>query len=186
MTLSRLMNYFLKNPVNILYTGLLVVVLLLTYENSFSKKKQLTSHFSGKIEFGQTSAHQLITSQASAEFSMEGGQRVLTLKITEPKSFESVFIKLFNVNGTGTYFIPGDGKNSNIGNLIKNLNNYNDKNNFYVASLPNSDGVFNGVGRINITNISDEFVEGDLILVTNNPQGEQAVLESAKFSISIN
>ena len=64
-------------------------------------------------------------------------------------------------------------------------NNYNDKDNFYVATLPNEEGILSGVGRINITKLDNEVVEGNLILITNNSKGEQAVLESGRFSISI-
>ncbi|MEY2793411.1 MAG: hypothetical protein RJA76_1403, partial [Bacteroidota bacterium] len=121
----------------------------------------------------------------SATYQVEGGVNVLTIKASDEKNLESVFIRLLDVNGTGTYFIPGSGNNNNIGNIIKNLNNYNDKDNFYVATLPNSEGILSGVGRINITKLDDDLVEGNLILISNNPKGEQAVLESAKFSIAI-
>jgi hypothetical protein len=51
--------------------------------------------------------------------------------------------------------------------------------------LPNKEGVQNGVGRVNITKLSEHEIEGDLILIGNNPRGEQAVLETAKFKIAL-
>ena len=50
-SVGRLYLYMIHNPVNILYTGLFIVVFLFSYQNTFSKKKQLQSNFSGKIEF---------------------------------------------------------------------------------------------------------------------------------------
>jgi len=183
--MGKLYFYIIQNPLNILYTGLFFVVLLFSYQNTFSKKKQLESSFSGKLVFEGEPSHRLLTQNASATYQVEGGVNVLTIKATDEKNLESVFIRLVDVKGEGTYFIPGNGNNSNVGNIIKNLNNYNDKDNFYVATLPNAEGVLSGVGRINITKIDEEVVEGNLILISNNPKGEQAVLESAKFSIAI-
>ncbi len=185
LSIRRLYRYTIQNPVNILYSGLFMVVLLFSYQNTFSKKKQLLSNFSGKIEFEGEESHRLLTQNASATYQVEGGVNVLTIKATDNKNMESVFIRLQDVNGTGTYFIPGTGNNNNVGNIIKNLNNYNDKDNFYVATLPNAEGILSGVGRINITKLDEDLVEGNLILISNNPKGEQAVLESAKFSIAI-
>jgi hypothetical protein len=185
-SMNRLYFYMIHNPVNILYSGLFMVVLLFSYQNTFSTKKQLHSSFSGKIEFEGEQSHRLLTQNVTATYQVEGGVKVLTIKATDDNNLESVFIRLLDVNGTGTYFIPGSGRNNNVGNIIKNLNNYNDKDNFYVATLPNAEGILSGVGRINITKLDDEVVEGNLILISNNPKGEQAVLESARFSIAIN
>jgi hypothetical protein len=183
--LGRLYVFFAKNPVNLLYSGLFLVVMLFSYQNTFSKKKQLESSFMGKIEFGTEASHRLLTKDATAEYTTEGGVPVLTIKATDEQNLESVYLRLQDVTGPGTYFIPGNGKNNNIGNIIKNLNNYQDKDNFYVATLPNADGVLSGVGRINISKLSEDVVEGNLILITYNTKGEQALLESAKFSIAI-
>lgn len=183
--MGKIYFYVIQNPLNILYTGLFFVVLLFSYQNTFSKKKQLHSSFSGKLVFEGEQSHRLLTQNASATLQVEGGVNVLTIKATDDKNLESVFIRLVDVKGEGTYFIPGNGNNSNVGNIIKNLNNYNDKDNFYIATLPNAEGVLSGVGRINITKLDEEVVEGNLILISNNPKGEQAVLESAKFSIAI-
>ncbi len=185
-TPKRLFLSFVENPINILYSGLLIVVLLFSYQNTFSKKKQLLSSFTGKIGFQGEETHRLSTQNATASYQIEGGVPVLTIKATNDTNLESVFIKLVDVKGVGTYFIPGSGNNNNVGNIIKNLNNYNDKDNFYIATLPNEEGILSGVGRINITKLDQDVVEGNLILITNNPKGEQAVLESARFSISIN
>lgn len=181
----RLFVSLVENPINILYTGLLAVVLLFSYQNTFSKKKQLLSTFTGKIGFQGEESHRLSTQHANATYQIEGGVPVLTIKATNDENLESVFIRLVDVKEPGTYFIPGTGSNNNVGNIIKNLNNYNDKDNFYIATLPNQEGILSGVGRINITKLDQDVVEGNLILITNNPKGEQAVLESARFSISI-
>lgn len=183
---AKLILSLIHNPINILYSGLFLVVLLFSYQNTFSKKKQLLSSFTGKIEFGSEAAHRLATSNATASYQTESGSQVLTIKATNDENMESVFIQLRDVKGPGTYFIPGNGNNNNVGNIIKNLNNYKDKDNFYVATLPNEEGILSGVGRINITKLDDEVVEGNLILITNNSKGEQAILESGRFSISIN
>lgn len=184
-SIGKLYLYIIHNPVNILYSGLFMVVLLFSYQNTFSKKKQMTSSFTGKIEFEGEKSHRLSTENVNATYQIEGGVNVLTIKVTDEDNLESVFIRLLDVNGPGTYFIPGTGNNNNVGNIIKNLNNYKDKDNFYVATLPNTEGVLSGVGRINITKLDEEVVEGNLILISNNPKGEQATLESAKFSVAI-
>ena len=62
---------------------------------------------------------------------------------------------------------------------------YSDKNNFFESTLPNKEGVQNGVGRVNITAVTEKEIEGELILIGNNSKGDQAVLESAKFKIHL-
>jgi hypothetical protein len=176
---------FIKNPINILYAGLGLVFFLFSYQNTFSKKIVEKGFFSGKIEFGENNNHRLDTKNISAELKNEMGEKVLSLTATAEGSLESVYIKIFNLKGAGTYFIPGDGQIGNIGNIIKNLDQYKDKNNFYEATLPNKEGVQNGVGRVNITLLNENVIEGELILIGNNPKGEQALLESAKFKISL-
>ncbi|MHA8051735.1 hypothetical protein V7S79_11545 [Aquirufa sp. ROCK-SH2] len=183
--LNSFVLLFVRNPINLLYAGLALVFCLFSYQNTFSKKPLETGFFSGQIEFGQNSTHRLDTKNISAQLKNEMGEKVLTLNATAEGSLESIYIKIFNLKGAGTYFIPGDGQIENIGNLIKNLDQYKDKNNFYEATLPNKDGIQNGVGRVNITKLTDTEIEGDLILIGNNPKGEQALLESAKFKISL-
>lgn len=175
---------FVRNPINLLYAGLGLVFCLFSYQNTFSFKPIEPGIFSGKIEFGQGEKHRLNTKNISAQLKNEMGEKVLSLTATADGSLESVYVKIFNLKGPGTYFIPGDGQIENIGNLIKNLDQYQDKNNFYEATLPNKEGVQNGVGRVNISKLSDHEIEGDLILIGNNPKGEQAVLETAKFKIA--
>lgn len=176
---------FIKHPINILYAGLGIVVFMFSYQSSFSEKPDEPGYFAGKIVFDNESYHRIETSNVEAKIKNEMGSPVLTLTCTQEKNMESVYLKIFKLKGPGTYFIPGDGDISNIGNLIKNLDNYQDKNNFFESSLPNKEGVKNGVGRVNITKITSSFVEGELILIANNPNGEQAVLESAKFRVAL-
>jgi hypothetical protein len=65
------------------------------------------------------------------------------------------------------------------------VDDFRNKNNFYEAKMPDSSGVQNGVGRLNITYLSDTEIEGNLVLIGNNPKGQKAVLESSKFKVSI-
>lgn len=183
--LHILVSLFVRNPINLLYAGLALVFCLFSYQNTFSKKPLEAGFFVGQIEFGQNNTHRLETKNISAQLKNEMGEKVLTLNATAGGSLESIYIKIYNLKGSGTYFIPGDGQIENIGNLIKNLDQFKDKNNFYEATLPNKDGIQNGVGRVNITKLTETEIEGDLILIGNNPKGEQALLESAKFKISL-
>jgi hypothetical protein len=176
---------FVRNPINLLYAGLALVFCLFSYQNTFSEKPLEVGYFSGQIEFGQNTTHRLETKNISAQLKNEMGEKVLTLNATADGSLESIYIKIYNLKGVGTYFIPGDGQIENIGNLIKNLDQFKDKNNFYETTLPNKDGMQNGVGRVNITKLTEKEIEGDLIIIGNNPKGEQALLESAKFKISL-
>jgi hypothetical protein len=183
--LKFLFKTFVKNPINILYAGLGLIFCLFSYQNTFSSKSEEKGFFIGKIEFGAQESHRLNTQNISASLTKELGEKALSLTATADGSLESVYVKIYNLKGPGTYFIPGDGQIENIGNLIKNLDNYQNKDNFFEATLPNKDGVQNGVGRVNITKLSEHEIEGDLILIGNNPHGEQAVLETARFKIAL-
>ncbi len=182
---ARFVINYINNPINFLYTGLGLVVVLLTFEHSFSNKPLESGYFSGKIIFGDEGNHRINTKNVEARIKTELGEKVLILTATKSDNLESIYLKIFKINGPGTYFIPGDGELGNIGNLIKNLKNYQEKDNFYESTLPNKEGVQNGVGRVNITQISASMIEGELILIGNNSKGEQAILESAKFKIPI-
>ncbi len=137
--------------------------------------------FEGKISFSDSASHNISTENVQVSQSFERGKPLLTLVVTDEKTTESIFVKLFNANQVGTYFIPGDGSFQNTGNLIKALDNYRDVTNFYQTTLPNKDRMKNGVGRVNITKINKELIEGELIIIANNSEGKQAILESAKF-----
>jgi hypothetical protein len=56
-------------------------------------------------------------------------------------------------------FIPGNGTQKNVGNIVKDFSQYRDINNFYQASLPNAEGLLNGVGRVNIIKLTDDEIE---------------------------
>jgi hypothetical protein len=73
-----------------------------------------------------------------------------------------------------------------VGNLIKDVQDYQNKNNFYEATRPNSAGISNGVGRVNITTYTENTIAGDLVLIGNNPAGQQAILGAAKFNVTQN
>ena len=110
---------------------------------------------------------------------------MLEIKATSVNDSETVYTQIKNFKGVGTYFIPGDGTSNNIGNLIKDIQDYQNKNNFYEATRPNSAGISNGVGRVNITSYSEDAISGDLVLIGNNPAGQQAILGSAKFKVNL-
>lgn len=176
---------FIRNPINFLYSGLGIFVILITFENTFSIKPIEQSFFSGKIIFDNKDIHKIQSKQVDAIIKPEMGENSLTITATDEKNSESVYLKIFKLKGPGTYFIPGNGDVENIGNLIKNIHHFTDKNNFYESTLPNNEGVENGVGRVNITVFSEKVIEGELILIGNNYKGDQAVLESAKFKIHL-
>jgi hypothetical protein len=182
---SKFALSFIKNPINFLYTGLGIFVVLISYDNTFSIKPTEQSFFSGKIIFGNQDYHRIQTNEVNATLKSEMGENTLTITATNKENLESVYLKIFKLKGPGTYFIPGDGEIENIGNLIKNLEHYTDKNNFFESTLPNKEGVQNGVGRVNITVVTEKEIEGELILIGNNSKGDQAVLESAKFKIHL-
>jgi hypothetical protein len=176
---------FIKNPVNFLYTGLGLFVLIISFENSFSDTPTQKGFLVGSIEFGHEGEHVIQCDAVSASIRSESGQKVLSLTATNQQSKETIYVKIFQLRGTGTYFIPGDGESGNIGNIIHNVDDFRNKNNFYEAKMPDSSGVQNGVGRLNITYLSDTEIEGNLVLIGNNPKGQKAVLESSKFKVSI-
>lgn len=183
--ISKFALSFIKNPINFLYAGLGIFVVLISYDNTFSVKPTEQSFFSGKINFGIEDYHRIKTNEVEATIKPEMGENTLTITATNKENLESVYLKIFKLKGPGTYFIPGDGEIENIGNLIKNLDHYKDKNNFFESTLPNKEGVQNGVGRVNITAVTEKEIEGELILIGNNSSGDQAVLESAKFKIHL-
>ena len=176
---------FIENPVNFLYSGLGLFVLIISFENSFSDTPTQKGYLIGTLEFGKEGKHVIQCDAVSASVRLEAGQKVLSLTATNEESKETIYVKIFQLRGPGTYFIPGDGDSGNIGNIIYNLNDFRNKNNFYEARMPDSSGVQNGVGRLNITYLSDTEIEGNLVLIGNNPKGQKAVLESSKFKLSI-
>ena len=183
--ISKFVLSFIINPINFLYAGLGIFVVLITYVNTFSVKPAEQSFFSGKIIFGNEDYHRIQTNEVVGTLKSEMGENTLTITATNKENLESVYLKIFKLKGPGTYFIPGDGEIENIGNLIKNLDHFSDKNNFFESTLPNKEGVQNGVGRVNITLATEKEIEGELILIGNNLRGDQAVLESAKFKIHL-
>jgi hypothetical protein len=176
---------FIENPVNFLYLGLALFVSIISFENSFSDTPTQKGYLVGTLEFGHEGEHVIQCDAVSASVRLESGQKVLSLSATNEQTKETIYVKIFQLRGTGTYFIPGDGESGNIGNIIHNLNDFQNKNNFYEAKMPDSSGVKNGVGRLNITYLSDTEIEGNLVLIGNNPVGQKAVLESSKFKVSI-
>lgn len=183
--ISKFVLAFIKSPIYLLYTGLGIFVVLISYYNTFSLKPTEPSFFSGKIIFENQSYHRIQSNEVNASLKPEMGENTLTITATNQENQESVYLKIFKLKGPGTYFIPGDGEIENIGNLIKNIDQYTDKSNFYESTLPNKEGVQNGVGRVNITRVTEKEIEGELILIGNNAKGDQAVLESAKFKIHL-
>ena len=183
--ISKFVLSFIINPINFLYAGLGIFVVLITYVNTFSVKPAEQSFFSGKIIFGNEDYHRIQTNEVVGTLKSEMGENTLTITATNKENLESIYLKIFKLKGPGTYFIPGDGEIENIGNLIKNLDHFSDKNNFFESTLPNKEGVQNGVGRVNITLATEKEIEGELILIGNNSRGDQAVLESAKFKIHL-
>lgn len=128
--ISKFALSFIKNPINFLYAGLGIFVVLISYDNTFSVKPTEQSFFSGKINFGIEDYHRIKTNEVEATIKPEMGENTLTITATNKENLESVYLKIFKLKGPGTYFIPGDGEIENIGNLIKNLDHYKDKNNF--------------------------------------------------------
>jgi hypothetical protein len=45
--------------------------------------------------------------------------------------------------------------------------------------------LLNGVGRVNIIKLTDDEIEGEIIIMANNAEGEQAQLSWSKFKASI-
>ncbi len=175
-------NTLKNNPIVLVSALLLSVITAITYsKNLDSLDRTSKGYFSGKISFGDSSTHKLYSSKVQVKKSSERGVPVLTIVVTDDNTAESVFVKLYNVSNKGTYFIPGEGDFQNVGNLIKDFDKYREESNFYQTTLANDEGLKNGVGRVNIVKLTDNEVEGELIIIANNSEGKQAQLESARF-----
>jgi hypothetical protein len=173
---------FKNNPLIVVSVLLLSIVTIITYSRNLDSSVKLSQgFFSGKISFDSTSNHKLYSDKIQVKRSAERGVTVLTIVVTDNNSPESVFVKLYNANDRGTFFIPGEGDLQNVGNLIKDVNQFREENNFYQTTLANDEGLKNGVGRVNITKLTKDEVEGELIIIANNSEGKQAQLESARF-----
>ena len=177
------MNNILKNnPVIIVCVFLLLIATVITYSKSVvAIEKTSQGFFSGKISFEDSPNHKLYSDRVQVKKTSERGVTVFTIVVTDNNSPESVFVKLYNVTEKGTFFIPGEGDFQNVGNLIKDVNQYREETNFYQTTLANDEGLKNGVGRVNIIRLTDNEVEGELIIIANNTEGKQAQLESARF-----
>jgi hypothetical protein len=175
-------NIFRNNPVVLVCAFLLLVATVITYSKSVvASEKTSQGFFSGKISFEGTQNHKLYSDKVQVKKSSERGVTVFTIVVTDNNTPESVFVKLYNVTDKGTFFIPGEGDFQNVGNLIKDENQYRDETNFYQTTLANEEGLKNGVGRVNIIRLTDNEIEGELIIIANNSEGKQAQLESARF-----
>jgi len=183
--LSRGMISLFHNPISILYIGLFVFVVLINVEHSFSESIQQSGYFSGSIEFDKQPAFQINTQKITANITKENELATLEITATSTSDSATVYTKIKNFKGVGTYFIPGDQESTNIGNLIKNLQDFQNKNNFYEATQPNANGISNGVGRVNITSYTSDVIMGDLVIIGNNPAGQQAILGAAKFKVNL-
>ncbi|MBP6055935.1 MAG: hypothetical protein KA527_09860 [Cytophagaceae bacterium] len=181
---SGLVSLF-RNPISFLYLGLFIFAVLINVEHSYSDAPKQSGYFSGSIEFDKQPAHTINTTKITANISRLGEEQILEITATSLNDSETVYTQIKNFKGEGTYFIPGDGSSSNIGNLIKDINDYQEKNNFYEATRPNGAGIANGVGRVNITTYSNNVIAGDLVLIGNNPAGHQAILGAAKFKVNL-
>ena len=171
-----------NNPIIFLCTLLLLIVTVITYSKNLSAEANLTKgFFSGKISFEDSTTHKLYSDRVRVKKSSERGVSVLTIVVTDNNTPESVFVKLYNVSDKGTFFIPGEGDFQNVGNLIKDVNLFREQNNFFQTTLANDEGLKNGVGRVNIIRLTDNEIEGELIIIANNAEGKQAQLESARF-----
>jgi hypothetical protein len=183
--LSNGMVSLFRNPINLLYFGLFVFTVLINVEHSFSEAPKQNGYFSGSIEFDKNPAYSINTNKIVANISTVSDETMLEITATSKNDSQTVYTHIKNFKGVGTYFIPGDGTSANIGNLIKDIQDYQNKNNFYEATRPNSSGISNGVGRVNITSYTKDAITGDLVLIGNNPAGQQAILGSAKFKVNL-
>ena len=174
-----------RNPISFLYVGLFIFAVLINVEHSFSDAPKQSGYFSGSVEFDKQPAYTINTTKITANITHLGEEQILEITATSLNDSETVYTQIKNFKGLGTYFIPGDGSSSNIGNLIKDIHDYQNKNNFYEATRPNAAGIANGVGRVNITAYSNDVIAGDLVLIGNNPAGHQAILGSAKFKVNL-
>jgi hypothetical protein len=183
--LGRGLVMLFRNPINLLYLGLFVFVIFVNVEKSHSEIPTQAGYFSGTVEFNNQPAYILNTTNITAKFTKIGNQTSLEITATNSNDSETIYTKIMDFKGIGTYFIPGDGTSDNIGNVIKDVHDYQNKNNFYEATRPNAAGISNGVGRVNITAYSDDAISGNLVLIGNNPSGQQAILGAAKFQVKL-
>jgi hypothetical protein len=171
-----------NNPIIFLCALLLSVVTVITYSKNLESSVNTTKgFFSGKISFQDSLTHKLYSDKVQVKKTSERGVTVLTIVVTDNNTPESVFVKLYNVTEKGTFFIPGEGDFQNIGNLIKDVNMFREETNFYQTTLANDENMKNGVGRVNIIKLTEDEIEGELIIIANNSEGKQAQLESARF-----
>lgn len=176
------MKKTLKNNPIVSIALLLCVVTVIAFSKNLNVGKEVSKgFFSGKISFEDSTNHKLYSDKVQIKKTSERGVTVLTIVVTDNNTPESVFVKLYNVTEKGTFFIPGEGDFQNVGNLIKDVNKFREETNFYQTTLSNDEGLKNGVGRVNITRLTEDEVEGELIIIANNSEGKQAQLESARF-----
>ena len=176
---------FKNNPVVFIALLLCVVTAITFSKNLKVGKEESKGFFSGKISFEDSTNHKLYSDKVQIRRTSERGVTVLTIVVTDNNTPESVFVKLYNVTDKGTFFIPGDGNFQNVGNLIKDVNKFREETNFYQTTLSNDEGLKNGVGRVNITKLTEDEIEGELIIIANNSEGKQAQLESARFKAKL-
>ena len=176
------MKKTLKNNPIVFIALLLCVITVIAFSKNLNVGKEVSKgFFSGKISFEDSTNHKLYSDKVQIKKTSERGVTVLTIVVTDNNTPESVFVKLYNVTEKGTFFIPGEGDFQNVGNLIKDVNKFREETNFYQTTLTNDEGLRNGVGRVNITRLTEDEVEGELIIIANNSEGKQAQLESARF-----
>ena len=175
-------NTIKNHPIVIMCALLLSAVTVITYSKNLELVDKVSKgYFAGKISFGDNTSHKLYSDKVQVKKSTERGVTVLTIVVIDNNTPESVFVKLYNVTDKGTFFIPGEGDFQNVGNLIKDVNMYREQTNFYQTTLANDEGLKNGVGRVNIIKLTEDEIEGELIIIANNSEGKQAQLESARF-----
>lgn len=171
-----------KNPLAYISAAIFCVVSLLSFSSHLEETNNLQkTFFTGDVRFNDSTVHKLTTFTVDAHLIEEKGKSTLILSVVDEKTHESVYVKLYDVLHSGTFFIPGDKELKNVGNLIQDINQYRDITNFYQATLPNIIGLQDGVGRVNITKLTSKEVEGELVLFGNNSEGKKARIESAKF-----
>lgn len=171
-----------NNPIVFICALLLSVVTVIAFSKNLKVGKEVSKgFFSGKISFEDSTNHKLYSDKVQIRKTSERGVNVLTIVVIDNNSPESVFVKLYNVTDKGTFFIPGEGNYQNVGNLIKDVNKFREETNFYQTTLANDEGLKNGVGRVNIIKLTEDEIEGELIIIANNSEGKQAQLESARF-----
>ena len=182
MKISRRSLVFLSRNSLLLFSIVSIFIIsIVSYSKNIVENNKEKGTFSGKISFNDSLGHKIYTTSAHVQRINDRGNTVIVLTAKNDNSPETVYIKLYNVQGIGTHFIPGGNAVPNVGNLIENIENYRSLSNFYQTTLPNREGVQNGVGRVNITKLTPEEIEGELIIIANNSEGRQALLESATF-----